>query len=238
MILNTQIGGPAYAPPGLKGGRTYYWRVIAGSQIAESPISAVRSFSPAWPLRSSLLTPYAATNVSRTPFFRWTRAGGTSFRVRVIDNGTRLTVLDTTLTDSSFTNTSVLDASKIFGWNVLPTNAYGEGELSEEGRFRTGTAIVAVEEPRTTPDRFLLEQNYPNPFNPTTVIRYQVPVASDVRLVVYDLLDREISTLVNETKNAGYYRVEFDARDLSSGVYFYRLRAGDFVLTRKWLLVR
>jgi len=63
-------------------------------------------------------------------------------------------------------------------------------------------------------------------------------VASDVRLVVYDLLDREISTLVNETKNAGYYRVEFDARDLSSGVYFYRLRAGDFVLTRKWLLVR
>lgn len=75
-ILNTQVGMPAYAPPGLKGGRTYYWRVVAGSQVAESPRSAVRSFSPAWPLRSSLLTPYAATNVSRTPFFRWTRAGG------------------------------------------------------------------------------------------------------------------------------------------------------------------
>ncbi len=254
MIVNREIEDHACAPPDVKGAQTYYWRVIAGSQVAESPLSAVRSFSPAWPLRSTLLTPNAATNVSRTPFFRWTRAGGTSFRVRVIDNGTRLTVLDTTVTDSSFTSTTVLAASKIFGWTVLPHNAYGDGELSEEARFRTGTEIVAVGESGTVPDRFLLEQNYPNPFNPTTVVSYQLPVVSNVRLAIYDLLGREVAALVNEKKGPGIYEVMFDARGLPSGVFFCRLSAmpvaggeaggpsqghgAGFVQTRKMVLLR
>jgi hypothetical protein len=88
------------------------------------------------------------------------------------------------------------------------------------------------------PVAFSLEQNYPNPFNPKTVVSFQVPVASDVRLVVYDILGREVAMLVNEKKMPGKYEVEFDASQLSSGVYFYRLTAGQYVECRKMALVR
>jgi hypothetical protein len=70
------------------------------------------------------------------------------------------------------------------------------------------------------------------------VISFQLPVASDVRLIVYDLIGREVAVLVNGMKMPGKYEVEFDASTLTSGVYFYRLRAGDFIQTRKLLLLR
>jgi glucuronoarabinoxylan endo-1,4-beta-xylanase len=83
-----------------------------------------------------------------------------------------------------------------------------------------------------------LHQNYPNPFNPSTIIRYELPKSSTVRLSVYDMLGREVSMLVNERKDAGVHEATFDASGLSSGVYLCRLQAGDFVQTRKLLLVR
>jgi hypothetical protein len=83
-----------------------------------------------------------------------------------------------------------------------------------------------------------LLQNYPNPFNPTTVVRYQLPVASDVRLSVYDLLGREVAVLVNERKPAGLYSVDFAGNGLASGVYIYRIVAGNFVSTRKMILMK
>jgi beta-galactosidase len=88
------------------------------------------------------------------------------------------------------------------------------------------------------PAAFRLDQNYPNPFNPTTVVSYQVPVASSVRLAVYDILGREVAVLVHERKAAGSYSVEFNAAGLASGVYFYRIQAGTFAQTRKLLLLR
>jgi hypothetical protein len=88
------------------------------------------------------------------------------------------------------------------------------------------------------PEQFHLEQNYPNPFNPTTVISYQLSASSDVNLMVYDVLGREVAVLVNERKTAGSYSVTFNARGLASGVYFYRLRADDFVETKRLILIR
>ncbi len=85
---------------------------------------------------------------------------------------------------------------------------------------------------------FKLEQNYPNPFNPTTTIKYSVPKSSFVTLKVYDLLGNEISTLVNGEKSAGYYHVQFNASNLASGVYFYRLTAGDKAEVKKLLLAK
>jgi photosystem II stability/assembly factor-like uncharacterized protein len=85
---------------------------------------------------------------------------------------------------------------------------------------------------------FRLLQNYPNPFNPTTIIQYQLPVASTVSLKVYDALGREVATLVNERKNAGVHQVEFRATNLASGTYFYRLQAGQFVETKKMILIK
>jgi hypothetical protein len=87
-------------------------------------------------------------------------------------------------------------------------------------------------------ERFSLSQNYPNPFNPSTRINYTVPYNSFVKIKVYDILGNEIATLVNEEKSAGSYEVEFNALNLSSGVYFFQLNAGDFVATKKLILMK
>lgn len=88
------------------------------------------------------------------------------------------------------------------------------------------------------PTSFQLEQNYPNPFNPTTRIKYQVGSIENTSLKIYDMLGREVKTLVNKLTLPGSYEVEFDGSDLSSGVYFYRLNSGEFVQTRKMLLIK
>ena len=88
------------------------------------------------------------------------------------------------------------------------------------------------------PSQFSLSQNYPNPFNPITNIKFSIPKSGLVKLVIYDILGREIATLLNEVKPAGNYLVDYDASSLSSGVYFYTLSSGDFTDTKKMMLVK
>jgi subtilisin family serine protease len=88
------------------------------------------------------------------------------------------------------------------------------------------------------PKEYALSQNYPNPFNPVTVIRYELPEASAVKLQVFDMLGRVVATVVNERREAGIYEAVFNASGLSSGTYFYRLQAGTFVETKKMMLVK
>ena len=88
------------------------------------------------------------------------------------------------------------------------------------------------------PQQYSLSQNYPNPFNPATTIKYKIPVLSYVFIKIYDILGREVTTLINEEKPVGVYAVEWNARNLPSGVYFYRLQAGSFVETKKMVLLR
>jgi hypothetical protein len=88
------------------------------------------------------------------------------------------------------------------------------------------------------PETYALKQNYPNPFNPSTKILYLLPKASDVKIVVFDVLGREVATLVNEFKPAGTHTVEFNAVNLASGVYLYRIEAGDFKDTKKMMFVK
>jgi hypothetical protein len=85
---------------------------------------------------------------------------------------------------------------------------------------------------------FALEQNFPNPFNPTTVVRYQVPAVSDVRIVVYDMLGREVGVLVNERKPPGTFEVKWDGTRFATGVYVCRMIAGEYVKTRRMLLIK
>jgi hypothetical protein len=88
------------------------------------------------------------------------------------------------------------------------------------------------------PSNYILEQNYPNPFNPSTTIEYSIPKQSFVTLKIFDLLGREVATLVNEKKDAGIYYVVWDAKLLSTGNYFYTLQAGGFRQARRMLLIR
>ena len=87
-------------------------------------------------------------------------------------------------------------------------------------------------------DKYMLDQNYPNPFNPTTTINYNIPQSGLVNLIVYDELGREVKTLVNQYQGKGKYNINFDASNLSSGVYFYQLRAGSYISTKKMLLLK
>jgi polyhydroxybutyrate depolymerase len=100
------------------------------------------------------------------------------------------------------------------------------------------TAPTTVKGCTQNPMDFSLFQNYPNPFNPSTKISWQLPIRSLVTLKVYDVLGNEVSTLVNEEKPAGSYEVEFNASNLASGIYFYQLRTGEFILTKKMVLIR
>ncbi len=88
------------------------------------------------------------------------------------------------------------------------------------------------------PTAFVLEQNSPNPFNPSTTILYGLPHASSVQLTVFNTLGQMVAQLVNGEMNTGYHEVEFDAAGLSSGIYLYRMQAGDFVSTRTMLVVK
>ena len=96
---------------------------------------------------------------------------------------------------------------------------------------------TGVQQP-TVPDQYALSQNYPNPFNPSTTIQYQVPIKSHVIIQVYDVLGREVATLVNETKEAGMYSLNFNAPRFSSGIYFYKLVAGTFTQVKQMMLIK
>ena len=87
-------------------------------------------------------------------------------------------------------------------------------------------------------DKYILMQNYPNPFNPSTTIRYSIPKESFVTIKVYDIIGREIATLVNERKAAGNYSVKFNAGNFPSGVYIYRIQSGGFTDTKKFILLK
>ena len=112
--------------------------------------------------------------------------------------------------------------------------------------YETGSGITDIKEIENgIPTGFNLEQNYPNPFNPNTKIQFMIPAVEthrdaslQVSLIVYDALGREVAELVNEEKPAGTYEVEFDGSNLSSGIYFYELRAGDFLSAKKMLMLK
>jgi len=103
---------------------------------------------------------------------------------------------------------------------------------------RLDTVSSGVHDGGPLPKSYALYQNYPNPFNPSTTIRYELPKASHVLLNVYDVLGREAAVLADEEKVAGRYETKFDAKHLASGVYYYRLKAGEFIQTKKLLLMR
>lgn len=105
--------------------------------------------------------------------------------------------------------------------------------------FVIGSRVTDIKnEPNTMPQTVVLRQNFPNPFNPTTTINYSVAKSGHVTIKVFDILGREVTTLVDEDKNSGNYSVEFNADRLASGMYFYQLKSGNFVNTRKMILMK
>jgi hypothetical protein len=114
----------------------------------------------------------------------------------------------------------------------------GTGGLGVWNRSLSELITGVSEHAENIPSGLALEQNYPNPFNPVTRIEYALPNEAHVTLNVYNVLGQVVATLVNQVEQAGYKTVQFDVKNLSSGLYFYRLSAGQFSETRKMLIVR
>jgi plastocyanin len=186
----------------------------------------------------------SVTNFSFTPAQLTINAGDI---VRWTNNaGTHNVVAD----DNSFTSGPVSSSAWVyeFTFNVPGTNPYycqlhgGPGGSGMSG-------VIFVEEATDINDEnmalnsFELKQNFPNPFNPKTKIKFTIPAdqkngMSKVVLKVFDVLGNNISTLLDEEKPAGSYEIEFDASELSSGIYFYKLQAGNFIDTKKMILMK
>lgn len=137
------------------------------------------------------------------------------------------------------------DSGSNFGWILIgdETNQSAkrfDSHESNNGPMLTVAYIGAtsVEDHAAIPTEFALAQNYPNPFNPSTTIQFALPVRSEVSLKLFDLLGREVATLVNGELETGVHKVVFDAKDLASGVYFYRIEADGFVRAKKLMLFK
>ena len=112
---------------------------------------------------------------------------------------------------------------------------YKDGEVLGDTIIKN---TVDIDDNLPLPSKFYLCQNYPNPFNPSTKIEYSIPKTSFVTLKVYDILGREVATLVNEEKSGGKYEVEFNGNGLSSGIYFYKLQAGNYTSVKIMILIK
>ena len=123
-------------------------------------------------------------------------------------------------------------------WRVRARNAGGHSPWSAVSQFTTFSVSTPTEVAPEVPDVAALHQNYPNPFNPTTTIAFELPSTSGVTLTIYDLMGREVDVLVSETLSAGRHEVRWDARDLASGLYLYRLIAGSYVKAKTLSLIK
>lgn len=192
----------------------------------------------------TLVSPNDTSGIVRRATLTWNPSNGaTGYEVQVATDTTFSSssiVKDTSVTGTNVKLGAPLAENTKYYWHVAATNAvFAGGAYSPADSFTTGTGIDAVSESDNgIPRTFALYQNYPNPFNPTTIIRYDVPRSSQVTIRVYDVLGREVTTLVDSKVSPGKYSVDFNGARYASGVYFFRMTAGNYVSIQKMLLLK
>lgn len=190
------------------------WNFLAGSGInSDEPCKTVFSLGA-----NHVWIPSKSSSVNQTPFIQYSPNGGSMWSTQMTPFGS---------TQGSNAIFSICFVNPELGWLT-----------ADLGRIAKYTGTTDVETNSNNTVEFSLSQNYPNPFNPSTVISYQLPNSGMVTLKVYNLLGNELAVLVNEFKSAGNYKVEFNASDYSSGIYFYKLQSGTYIETRKMILMK
>lgn len=243
VVVKTELKDTVFTVTGVVNKTSYYWRVKSLGLGQSSSFSPVFTFMAGYPSTVTLVAPAKSTyGVSENPVFKWTR-DPVADRYRL-----QLSLMTSFLPQYIVADTVVSDTTvQIFGlalsknhyWRVKALNSLGESDWTASWGFKT-TATSGVEEDIQAPRQTALEQNYPNPFNPSTRIKYQLSEGMNVSLKVYNLIGREVAVLVSGYQPAGYYNIEFQPGRLAlaSGVYFYRLEAGNFTASKKLIYLK
>ena len=222
----------------LSGSTIYYYRVRASNSGGTSANSNTITVT------TLLAAPVAiaATNITTSGFTaNWNAStGATNYWVDVSTTDDFSNVL------ASYNNKSVgnvtthiiisLTPNTTYYFRVCASNSSSTSPYSNT--ITVTTNVTGVDDLLNLPTRFDLSQNYPNPFNPTTTIKYQIPEETFVGIKVYNLLGSEVTTLVNEMRTVGTYEVKFNASQLTSGIYIYKIQAGQFSQMKKMVLVK
>jgi uncharacterized lipoprotein YddW (UPF0748 family) len=235
------ITDTSYVIRGLEGQSKYYWKVRANGAGGTGPFAPPFAFTTGFPATPALATPpNLSTDVPVSLTLAWRPAQSpqpVTYRIQCARNADFSTlVLDSSGVADTTMALNNLQSFTIYFWRVSGTNAVGTSGWSSVFRFRTMQVSGVGEE--DVPATYALEQNYPNPFNPATTIPFQVPAAVRVTIVLYDILGREVDTLVDEVKPPGRYEVTWSAAARSSGVYFVRITAGGFTSVKRLMLVK
>ncbi|MGD1044611.1 MAG: FG-GAP-like repeat-containing protein [Bacteroidota bacterium] len=227
----------------------YYWQVRAYNQAGQSAFTAIDSFTTAIeaPGQPTAISPRNTTTEQRKTVFTWSSVlNATSYHLQVADNLSFAPIKeDMVVSDTTVGIKDTLAGAQLYFWRVSGINLGGEGVFSATAHFTTDAIKVGVDaQSAGIPTVFALLQNYPNPFNPTTTIGYELPKMSYVKLYIYDVLGRVVTTLVDGMQSANRYRVEWNPSRLSSGVYFCRIQARsqdgsvDFTSVKKLLYMK
>jgi uncharacterized lipoprotein YddW (UPF0748 family) len=238
IVNDATLTDTVKAVTGLTGQQKYFWRVRAVNAAGTGSFSESRTFVTGFPSTPVLAQPanyFASATVNGT--VQWMKnTSAVSYRVQLsVGADFSTTVVDTQQVADTTLAYANLAPSKIYFWRVAGTNPTGVGNWSDVWRFRT-LAPSAVERTPGMPETYALDQNFPNPFNPETNIRFSVSSPARVTLTVYDVLGRSMATLIDREMQAGVYTAIWNGTYCPSGIYFYRLTAGNFTDVKKMLL--
>ena len=239
---------------GLTPGATYYWQVrsrFASSPSTISDYSSVQVFAVsagASPVMSILGSPIDGVQVTtENPVLSWTNAteslASLTYDLEIADNPEMTAAQVMKNVGQTNYRLNNLPAGNYY-WRVRSKTTEGDySYYTGNGRFVVNGKVTNTEAENSLPTEFELSQNYPNPFNPTTNIKFSLPEASQVVLKIYDMLGREIKTLINENRKAGSFDITWNGTDnsgrlVSSGVYIYRIIAGKYIESRKMNLIK
>lgn len=220
----------------------YFWRVRSNNGAKFSDYSEIRSFTSSIKSPNLIAPENTATGVSRSPLLQWDAVDGAiSYRLQIAKTLPSFTESRIVFDQSGITSTEQqienLEENTRHYWRVFGETEEYEGPNSIVWLFTT-EAATSVDGDEQTPNEFFLFQNYPNPFNPESTIKIQIAERSNVVLKIFDITGRETKTLLNQSMQPGIYEVNFDASDLTSGVYYYRLETESFSQTRKMILLK
>ncbi|NOS84672.1 MAG: T9SS type A sorting domain-containing protein [Ignavibacteria bacterium] len=230
-----------YQSTGLSGGTTYFFRVYASSWFGSSqPTSSVSILT--FPVAPALFSPVNnSSGVSLTPQLVWLSVpSATVYRLQVSTDSlfTSSIINDSNIVQTQYNISSgILNNNIRYYWRVMAKNSSGWSAVSQVWNFRTG--LVGVEQPENEiPLTYKVYDNYPNPFNPSTKIKFDLPKQTAVKIIVYDLTGRLVKEIVNGNYPAGKFEIEFNAANLSSGVYLYKIQSNEFTEIKKMILVK